>query len=163
MPYGLEGQVVAALKQHGLKLACAESCTGGLFGARVTRVPGAGDVFLGGVISYTDDVKADLLRVDRRLLREKGAVTREVAVQMATGARELLAADIAVSITGFAGPNVPPGGELGLVHVALAHWGGVEAHELHFQNDREAVREGAATETLRYVLALVPKAAAART
>lgn len=162
MPYGLEGQVVAALKQHGLKLACAESCTGGLFGARLTRVPGAGDVFLGGVICYTDDVKADLLHVDRRTLREKGAVTRDVAQQMALGARELLAADIAVSITGFAGPSVPPGGELGLVHVALAHWGGLEAHELHFADDREAVREGAASEALRYVLDAVPRVVAGR-
>lgn len=158
----LEERVVETLRRHSLTLACAESCTGGLFGARLTRVSGAGDVFRGGVISYQDDVKAGLLGVDAKLLEEKGAVTREAALQMATGARELLGADIAVSITGFAGPKVPPGGELGKVFIALAHWGGAEVHELHFKDDREAVRQGAAERALEYVLALAEKAAKAQ-
>lgn len=163
MPHDLEGRVVAALKERGLTLACAESCTGGLFGARLTRVPGAGDVFRGGVICYQDDVKADLLRVDRKVIAEQGAVSREAARQMAAGARELLGADVAVGITGFAGPDVPPGGELGRVHIAIAHWGGIESHELHFKDDRETVREGAAEESLRFLLGAADRAARAKT
>ena len=143
-------------------LAVAESCTGGMLGARLTRVPGAGEAFLGGVITYQDEVKADLLRVDRRTLEEKGAVTREVAIMMAEGARELLGADVAVSVTGFAGPNVPPGGELGRVFLGLAHWGGVEVHDLHFADDREKVREGAVERALEYILDVAPRAAKAR-
>lgn len=161
-PMSLEERVVRALKEHGLTIVCAESCTGGLFGARLTRVPGAGDVFLGGVVSYTDEVKMQLLGVDRALIQEKGAVTREAARQMAEGARELLGADLAVSLTGFAGPSVPPGGELGRVHIALAHWGGVEQHELHFPDDREKVREGAVQEALRFVLDALPRVSAAK-
>lgn len=157
----LEARVVKALLDHGLTLACAESCTGGLFGGRLTRAPGCSDVFRGGVISYKDDVKASLLDVDAKVLEEKGAVTREVARMMATGARRLLSADIAVSITGFAGPKVPAGGELGRVYIALAHAGGVEAHELHFPEDREAVREGAVEQALEYVLDAIPRAAKA--
>jgi nicotinamide-nucleotide amidase len=158
----LETRVVDALRSHGLTLACAESCTGGLFGARLTRVAGAGDVFFGGVICYQDAVKAELLRVDRETLARHGAVSREVARQMAAGARELFAADLAVSITGFAGPSAPPGGELGRVHVALAHWGGIESHELHFPDEREKVREGAVEEALRFVLEAVPRVVAGR-
>lgn len=148
----LEERVVAALRSKGASLACAESCTGGLFGARLTRVPGAGDAFRGGVIAYVDDTKADLLHIDRALLEKHGAVSREVARAMATGARDAFRADLAVSITGFAGPRVPPGGELGHVYVALAHAGGVEVHDLRFRGEREAVRQGAADAALEILL-----------
>lgn len=158
----LESRLVAALAKEKLWLACAESCTGGLLGARVTRVSGAGDVFRGGLITYHDDTKAELLHVDRALLAQVGAVSAPVARQMAEGARELFAADIAVSITGFAGPTVPPGGELGRVYIAVSHWGGVEVHDLHFADDRERVREGATEEALRFVLDAIPRAVAAR-
>lgn len=157
MLQGIEARVVAALAARRLTLACAESCTGGLFGARLTRVPGAGDVFRGGVIGYVDDVKVELLGVDRALLREHGAVSRPVARAMAEGARRRLDADLAIAITGFAGPSVPPGGELGLVHLALAHARGVEEHEMHFRDERERVREGAAEEALRIVLAHIER------
>ncbi|HUR68521.1 MAG TPA: CinA family protein [Candidatus Thermoplasmatota archaeon] len=158
----LEERVLEALRREKLTLACAESCTGGLFGARLTTPSGASDVFQGGVICYQDEVKAAILHVDRKLLAEKGGVTAEAARQMATGARELLGTDIAISITGFAGPKVPPGGELGRVYIGVAHAGGVEVHELHFPDAREAVRAGAAERALEYVLDVVPRAAKAR-
>lgn len=157
-----ESRLVDALRRERLTLACAESCTGGLFGARLTRVPGASEAFVGGVIAYQDEVKADLLGVDRETLRTKGAVTREAARMMAEGARQRFGADVAVSITGFAGPSVPPGGELGRVHIAVAHWGGIESHDLHFPNDREKVREGAVEEALRFALEAVERVAKAR-
>lgn len=158
----LEARVVDALKKENMTLACAESCTGGLFGARLTRVPGASDVFEGGIITYQDRVKATLLQVSGKLLAERGAVTGEAAKQMAEGARELLGTDIAISITGFAGPKVPPGGELGRVYIALAHWGGTEVHDLHFPDQREKVREGAVEEALHYILDAIPRVIKAR-
>lgn len=153
----LAQRLIDALHRKKMTLACAESCTGGLFGARLTEPAGASGAFLGGVISYHDDVKAKVLRVDAQTLEKKGAVTREIAAQMATGARTLLGADVAVSITGFAGPKVPPGGELGLVYLGVAHAGGVEVHELHFPDDRAAVREGAAEAAMEYALAVVER------
>lgn len=148
----LESRVLDALRRKEKSIACAESCTGGLFGARLTDPSGASDVFRGGVISYQDDVKANVLRVDAKLLEEKGAVTREAAAQMARGARDLFGADYAISITGFAGPKVPPGGELGKVFIGLARPDGVEVHEMHFPESREAVREGAVKAALEIVL-----------
>lgn len=157
----LESRVVDALRRERLTLACAESCTGGLLGARLTRVPGASDVFLGGVICYHDDVKTELLGVDRETLRKEGAATREIAKAMAEGARQLLGADVALGITGFAGPHVPPGAELGRVHIAVAHWGGIEPHDLRFPDEREKVREGAVEESLRLLLEAVDRVARA--
>lgn len=161
MPDGLEGRVLRALKDNGLTLACAESCTGGLLGARLTRVAGASEAFVGGFIAYSDRVKVDVLRVDPKLLAEKGPVSREVGRAMAQGARELLGADVAVAIAGFAGPTAPDG-ELGRVCIALAHAGGLEEHDLHFADIREKVREGATEEALRFVLEAAPRAAKAR-
>lgn len=162
VPSTLPARLVQLLRDHKLSLSCAESCTGGLLGARITSAPGAGDVFRGGVISYADGVKSQLLGVDADVIAQNGAVHREVARAMALGVRELLGTDLGVGITGFAGPSVPPGGELGRVHIALAHWGGVESHDLHFRDDREAVREGAVDEAMRFLLDIVPRAAKAR-
>lgn len=156
----LASRAVRALHEHKLSVAFAESVTGGLLGGTLTNVPGCSDVYRGALVSYQDDLKAALLRVDRDVLQKEGAVHPVVARQMAQGVRELLGADIGVSTTGFAGPSVPPGGELGKVYIGLAHWGGVEVHEMHFPDERNAVREGAVREALHYLLEAVPKAAA---
>lgn len=158
----LEARAVEALRRERLTLACAESLTGGLLGARITRVIGSSDSFLGGIITYTDAMKASLLGVDRDVLAKQGAVTAEVARQMALGARELLGTDIAISLTGFAGPNIPPGGEVGLVFVGLAHWGGVEVHKLQLPGDRDGVREACVQSALELLLAAIPRAVAGR-
>jgi PncC family amidohydrolase len=155
---GLAKEVVDALKARGWKLAVAESMTGGLVGAALTTVPGSSDVFLGGVISYTDDVKAAHLGVDKGLLARKGAVTADVARAMAAGVRERFGADLALSVTGFAGPNVPPGGEAGKVHIGLATATRVTSKEMHFGGEREAVRRQAVDEALAMVLAEARKA-----
>lgn len=154
----LEERALRALKIARWTLATAESLTGGLVAARITRVPGSGDAFLGGVVTYHDDAKVELLGVDRKLLREKGAVSREVARQMAEGARERLGADVAVSLTGFAGPDVPPGGEMGLVYVGVASWQGVEVHEMRFGPTRDDVREQAVEAALGFVLKVCERA-----
>lgn len=99
----IDSQVAELLK--GRRLALAESCSGGLMASRVTNLPGSSDYFLGGIVAYTYEAKEELLGVDSKLLEEKGAVSPEVAEAMAIGALERFEADVAVSITGIAGPS----------------------------------------------------------
>ncbi len=101
----LAAVVLNALRSRGLTLATAESCTGGLVGARLTAVPGASDVFVGGVIAYADELKRGVLGVPQGLLEAYGAVSEEVAAAMARGAGERFAADAAIAVTGIAGPS----------------------------------------------------------
>ena len=92
-------------RERGLTLATAESCTGGLVAARLTSVPGSSDVFVGGIVSYANEVKIGELGVPAELIEQHGAVSAEVAEAMARGARERLGVDVAVSVTGVAGPD----------------------------------------------------------
>src|SRR6202023_2837450 len=101
-------------------IAVAESCTGGLLGAALTDVPGSSAYFLGGVISYADQVKVDQLGIPEATLRQYGAVSEQVAVAMAAGVRQLLHADIGVSITGVAGPDAEGSKPVGLTFIGIA-------------------------------------------
>ena len=115
----IEEQVLALCRARGLTLATAESCTGGLVAERLTRVPGSSDVFLGAIVAYADEVKAAQLGVPEALIREHGSVSAEVAAAMASGARERLGADVAIGITGVAGPGGgTPEKPVGLCYVA---------------------------------------------
>lgn len=148
----LEGVVIAELIRQSVTLSTAESCTGGLLAKRITDVPGASGVFRGGMVTYADEAKTDLLGVDAALIDEHGAVSEPVAVAMARGARERCKTELGVGITGVAGPS---GGTaekpVGLVHIALAHSDGVTCRtmtpfgRLH---DRQWLRERAASEAL---------------
>ena len=137
----MEQVVGALLAARGLSLATAESCTGGLVGARVTAVPGSSRYYRGGLVAYSNDAKETLLAVPGELLVRHGAVSAEVARAMAEGARRRLGADLAVSTTGISGPD---GGTaqkpVGLVYVGFASPAGSEAHELLFPLDRERHR-----------------------
>jgi nicotinamide-nucleotide amidase len=113
-------QVGERLRQLGRSVAVAESCTGGLLGAALTDVPGSSDYFLGGVIAYADRVKVDQLAVPPSVLRTHGAVSLQTAAAMASGVRQLLRADIGVSITGVAGPGQEEGKPAGLTFIGLA-------------------------------------------
>jgi len=124
-----------------LTLATAESCTGGLIGARLTEVAGASDVFLGGVIAYSDEVKENQLGVPGELLRQHGAVSAEVGAAMAAGARGALGADLAVADTGIAGPGGgTPEKRVGLVFLAVDGPAGAHTMRLQLPGDRETVR-----------------------
>lgn len=123
----LEAVVLDRLIEGGMTLATAESCTGGLLGARLTDVPGASAAYLGGVVSYSNDAKRQVLGVDRGLLDRHGAVSEPVARAMAEGVRQRFGADFAVSVTGIAGPGGgTPDKPVGTVHFA---WCGVDGRQ----------------------------------
>ena len=138
---------------EGRTLATAESCTGGGIGAALTAIPGSSSVYKGGIISYTNEIKRRLLGVKQSDLDHFGAVSAHVAVAMAQGARKALKADIAVSVTGLAGP----GGDefdhpVGRVYVGYSDEEVSFVREFTFTGDREAVRRQAAEEALKLIL-----------
>ena len=144
-------KVISALQ--GKTLVTAESLTGGGIGAVLTGVPGASAVFKGGVVSYTDEVKREVLGVPKAYLATFGAVSAPVAEAMAVGVRDLLRADVAVAVTGLAGPSGDAfGNEVGTVFIGYADDRGVSAGEYHFTGDREAVRAQTIEMALQVIL-----------
>jgi PncC family amidohydrolase len=143
----------ATCLRGALTVAVAESCTGGLLAAAITDVAGASAYFLGGVVSYSNAAKSALLDVPAALLDRHGAVSDEVAAAMASGARTRFQAELAVSVTGIAGPD---GGTaekpVGLVYLGLASSAGVATVREHFAGDRAAVRRSAAARSLELLL-----------
>ena len=138
---------------EGRTLATAESLTGGGIGAAITAVPGASKVFKGGVISYTDQVKREVLGVSQADLSACGAVSAPVAKAMAVGARKLLQADIAVSVTGLAGPDGDAFGHpVGTVFIGYADEHTALAGEYHFSGDRQAIRDQTIAAAMELVL-----------
>lgn len=150
--------VLDLARERGLTIATAESCTGGLVAARLTAVPGSSDVFRGGVVAYANDVKEAELGVERRVLEEHGAVSAETAREMAAGARARLGADVAVSVTGVAGPD---GGTeakpVGLVFIHASSPEGEEARRIDLPGDREMIRGRAAAAALHLVRRLLTR------
>jgi len=133
--FTLATQVGERLRKLRKSLAVAESCTGGLLGAAVTDVPGSSAYFLGGVISYADQVKAQLLSVPQATLSRYGAVSEQAAEAMASGVRRLLYADIGVSITGVAGPDAEGTKPVGLIFIGIAATS-VTTHRFQWTGDR---------------------------
>ena len=137
----------------GKTLATAESCTGGLIGAALTAVPGSSAVYKGGVISYTNQVKHDLLGVSFEILEDFGAVSMPVAKAMAVGVRKVLTADVAVSVTGLAGPGGDEyGNPVGTVFIGYTDGKQSTARRFLFSGDRDQVRRQAAEAALRIIL-----------
>jgi nicotinamide-nucleotide amidase len=152
----VEELVLSLATARSLRLATAESCTGGLVAARLTDIPGSSASFVGGVVAYSDDVKRDELEVPEQLLVEHGAVSAEVAAAMAEGARRRLSADVAVAVTGVAGPG---GGTaekpVGRVHLHAAGPDGSLARMLDLPGEREQVRVRATVTALHLLRALL--------
>ena len=152
----VEELVLGRCRELGLTLATAESCTGGLVAARLTSVPGSSDVFRGAVVAYTDDLKLDELGVSSKLLDRHGAVSAEVSEAMAAGARRRLGADVAVSVTGIAGPGGgTPEKPVGLVYLHAEGPDGSRALRLDLPGDRETVRGRATVAALHLVRTLL--------
>jgi nicotinamide-nucleotide amidase len=154
----VEALVLDACREHGLTLGTAESCTGGLVAARLTSVPGSSDVFLGAVVAYADEVKSRDLEVPSELLGRHGSVSAEVAAAMAAGARARLGVDVAVAVTGIAGPSGgTPEKPVGLVHLHAEGPDGSRARRLDLPGDREAIRARSAVAALHLVRTLLAR------
>jgi nicotinamide-nucleotide amidase len=154
----IEELVLAHCRARGLTLATAESCTGGMVAERLTSIPGSSDVFLGSVVAYANKVKHEQLGVPSDVLERYGAVSAETAAAMAEGARERLGADVAVSVTGIAGPDGgTPEKPVGLVHMAAGGPDGSLAREFTAPADRESIRRRATVMALHLVRALLER------
>jgi len=142
----IEQTVGRLLKENHATVSVAESCTGGLIGQRLTAISGSSVYMRGGVIAYHNDIKADLLGVDRTVLESHGAVSEQVAGMMAAGVRSITGSDYGLSVTGIAGPD---GGTaekpVGLVFIAVAGRSAVEVRQLNLGGGRETIREASAT------------------
>lgn len=145
----LERAVVELLLANKLTVTCAESCTGGLLSARLINVPGVSDVYKSGYVTYSNKAKRKILGVKRSTLEKYGAVSRQTAEEMAKGLAFVAKSDVAVSITGVAGPD---GGTeekpVGLVYIACCVKGEVTAKEYHFSGSRQTIRESAVSAAL---------------
>ncbi len=149
----LEQEIVERLVSSAKTLAVAESCTGGMIGARITSVSGSSACFKGGVISYANELKEGLLGVSPDLLAAHGAVSEQVARAMAEGACRAANADFGVSVTGIAGPGGgTPEKPVGLVYIGLAGRGQTVVRRSVFDGDRSTVRERAVNEALTLLL-----------
>ncbi|HEY1975470.1 MAG TPA: competence/damage-inducible protein A [Candidatus Baltobacteraceae bacterium] len=145
----IQSSIHAALQARGEMLAVAESCTGGRIAAALTSVPGSSKSFTGGVVAYDNAVKTAALGVEAELIERAGAVSEEVAIAMARGARERLGADVALSTTGIAGPDGgTPEKPVGLVWFAIDDVSGARAWRIVFRGDRAAVQSRATTAGL---------------
>ena len=148
--------VLALCRAEGLTLATAESCTGGLVAARITSVPGASDVFLGGIVAYANAVKHSQLDVPAEVLLRHGAVSAEVAEAMAAGARGRLGADVSLAVTGIAGPGGgTPEKPVGIVYLHAETPEASRGIEFNFPADRDAIRRRAAVAGFHLVRRLL--------
>ena len=136
--------------KHQLTVATAESCTGGMIASTITSIAGASEYFYGGIVSYSNAAKIGLLRVSKKTLEEYGAVSRQIALEMAQGCMKVSNADIAVSVTGIAGPGgATATKDAGLVYIGIATAKTIEIQKHVFQGNRQEVREQSVASALR--------------
>ena len=134
-------QIIAKLVELNITLSTAESCTGGSLGKIITSVPGVSSIYGYGFITYANEAKEKILGVSHETLEKHGAVSFETALQMAMGARNVSGSDIAVSVTGIAGPGGgTPEKPVGLVYIAIADKDGAEYRKLNLSGSRDDVR-----------------------
>jgi nicotinamide-nucleotide amidase len=149
----LEVSVGELLRRRGLRLATAESCTGGLLSHLITNVPGSSTYFMGGVVSYAYEAKVRLLGVRWSTLEKYGAVSQETALEMASGVRKALAADVGVSISGIAGPGGgTPEKPVGLTWIGLSTPDADEAWSYTWKGDRLQVKEQSARQAMQLLV-----------
>jgi nicotinamide-nucleotide amidase len=154
----IAGEAVAGAIGRGLTVATAESLTAGMVAAVLADIPGASGMLQGGVVSYQNSVKADVLGVSRDLLDAVGAVDGRVAAAMAEGARRICGADVGVSTTGVAGPEPHGGKDVGAVYIGIATADGSRAHPDSFEGSRPEIRALACAAALERLLEVVAPA-----
>jgi len=148
----LEQEVGSLLRQRGLTLGIVESATGGLISHRITNVPGSSDYYKGSVTAYSNEVKIKLIGVKEATINQYGAVSPQVAEEMAQGGRRVLAADICLADTGIAGPTgATTEKPIGLFYIGLSHQTGTYNQKHNFQGNREQNKRAAAEAALGWL------------
>lgn len=146
----LETAVVQLLKERGLTVTCAESCTGGLLSGRIINVPGVSDVYKAGFVTYSNKAKHKLLGVRNSTLKKYGAVSPQTAWEMAVGAARVTKSDVALAVTGIAGPDGgTPKKPVGLVYIGCIVKGKVTVKKYRFSGDRSQIRKSTVTAALK--------------
>lgn len=158
MNYDKAKEVVELLIQRGLKVTSAESCTGGLFAAHITSVSGSSECFEGSFVTYSNEIKHRMINVREETLEKYGAVSEECVLEMAENIRKIMKSDIAIAISGIAGPS---GGTddkpVGLVWICLAAEGYIKAYKNIFSGDRQEVREQSVMFSLNLIENFIKK------
>jgi nicotinamide-nucleotide amidase len=148
----LEQEIGGLLRQKGLTLGVVESATGGLISHRITNIPGSSDYYKGSVTAYSNEAKVKVVGVKEETINHYGAVSHQVAEEMAARGRKLLAVDICLADTGIAGPSgATPGKPVGLFYIGLSHKGGTFSQEHKFQGNREQNKQSAAEAALSWL------------
>jgi len=148
----LEKEVGNILRQKGLTLGVVESATGGLISHLITNVPGSSDYYQGSITAYSNEVKSKVVGVKADTINQYGAVSHQVAEEMAQGGRKALAVDICLADTGIAGPGgVTPGKPVGLFYIGLSHQAGTYSRKHHFHGGREQNKHSAAEAALGWL------------
>ena len=153
----LAAETVALLKKNNLIVSTAESCTGGLLASSIVDIAGASSVFKEGYITYCDEAKNRILGVTHETLDRYKAVSTQTACEMAFGTHKLSGADICISITGVAGPDIEDGKPVGLVYIGLYFNGKTNAFEYNFTGDREQIRKSTVKEAFEIIKKVVQK------
>ena len=149
---GLEQEAGNLLRQKGLTLGIVESATGGLISHLLTNIPGSSDYYRGSVTAYSNEVKIKIVGVKEDTINKYGAVSHQVAEEMAQGGRKILAADICLADTGIAGPSgATPGKAVGLFYIGLSHQAGTYSQKHYFQGNREQNKQRAAEAALGWL------------
>jgi len=148
----LEQEIGGLLRRKGLTLGVVESATGGLISHRLTNIPGSSDYYKGSVTAYSNEAKVKVVGVKEETINQYGAVSYQVAEEMAAGGRKVLGVDICLADTGIAGPSgATPGKPVGLFYLGLSHQGGTYSRKRNFQGDREQNKQSAAEAALSWL------------
>lgn len=153
----LEYKVVEELKKKKLVISTAESCTGGLLASCIVSVAGASSIFKEGYITYCDNAKIHMLGVRKETLQTYYAVSRQTAIEMAEGCAKISGADIAISITGVAGPDMEDNKPVGLVYIGCCYKNHCDAYVFHFLGDRTSIRNQAVEAAFSIILDTICK------
>jgi len=148
----LEEEIGNLLRQKGLTLGVVESATGGLISHRITNVAGSSDYYKGSITAYSNQVKVEVVGVKKATLNRYGAVSSQVAEEMAGGGRKILGVDVCIADTGIAGPSgAEPGKPVGLFYIGLSHKRGTSSRKHNFQGNREQNKQSAAEAALGWL------------
>jgi nicotinamide-nucleotide amidase len=148
----LEEEIGQLLRRKGLALGVVESATGGLISHRITNIPGSSDYYKGSVTAYSNEIKMGVVGVREATLSQYGAVSAQVAEEMAEGGRKVLSADVGIADTGIAGPGgAEPGKPVGLFYIGLSHKDGTYSRKHNFSGDREQNKQSAAEAALNWL------------